>query len=252
MKNSIKIITPFYNAKNFIKKSLTNSLNQNYDNFKVILINDASTDDSEETYLDLLELYKDKLIYIKNNNRMGAMFNHQNAVLNYCDENDIVVQVDGDDWLIDSNVLTYINDFYNKHKCMVMYGQAKYLSGRNGNACPYENETVFLNKRNYFKFHVSHVRTFFAKLFHEIKNQDNTLSCFKNNNGDWYQMTCDVAMMYPLMEICGYEKVKYNDKVLYIYNDSNPIQDYKIDLTLQENIHKEILNKPVFKLKNYE
>lgn len=252
MDNSFKIVTPFYNAKDYIRQSIEKSLDQSYNNFKIVLINDASTDGSEEEYLDLLETYGDKIIYIKNDVRMGAMYNHQNAVLNYCDENDIVVQVDGDDWLIDSNVLTYINSFYNEHKCLVMYGQAKYLSGRIGNACPYENESAFINKRRNFKFHVSHVRTFYAKLFHEILNQDNDLTCFKDRNGNWYQMTCDVAMMYPLMEICGYDKVKYNDKILYIYNDSNPIQDYKIDLILQENIHREILNNPSFKQKNYE
>ena len=132
-----------------------------------------------------------------------------------------------------------------------MYGQAQYLSGRYGIACPYENEIEFINKRKNFKFHISHIRTFYAKIFHEIKKQDNSLSCFKDKNGEWYQMSCDVAIMYPILEICGYEKVQYNDKILYIYNDSNPIQDYKLNLQLQEEIHREILNKPVFKYVKY-
>ena len=42
--------------------------------------------------------------------------------------------------------------------------------------------------------------------------------------GNWYSMTCDVAMMYPLMEICGYEKVKYNDKD--VIND-DPLERFK-------------------------
>ena len=46
---------------------------------------------------------------------MGAMYNHQNAVLNYCDENDIVVQVDGDDWLPDSKTLSRINESELRH-----------------------------------------------------------------------------------------------------------------------------------------
>lgn len=252
MENNFKIVTPFFNAEKYIRKSLSNSLSQSYDKFKIILINDGSSDNSENSYVDLLDKYSDKIIYIKNENRMGAMFNHQNAILNYCDNDDIVVQVDGDDWLIDDGVLSYINDFYNEKKCMVMYGQSQYLSGRIGNACPYIDKKEFEDKRLNFKFHVSHVRTFYAKLFFEIKNQDNNLSCFKNSRGEWYKMTCDVAIMYPVMEICGYEKVKYNDKILYVYNDSNPIQDYKIDLKLQEDIHREILSKPAFNRKTYE
>tara|TARA_R110000803_G_scaffold188348_1_gene250742 strand:- start:5096 stop:5851 length:756 start_codon:yes stop_codon:yes gene_type:complete len=251
VKNKFKIVTPFYNAEQYIQQSIESSLNQEYSDFKVIIINDASTDTSEERIIDLLKEYGDRIIYIKNEKRMGAMYNHQNAVINYCDSDDIVIQVDGDDWLFDGGVLSYIDNFYNEHGCMVMYGQAKYLSNRAGNATPYLNKEEFLNKRKNFKFHVSHVRTFFAKLFHEIVNQDENLSCFKDVNGNWYQMTCDVAMMYPIMEICGYEKVKYNDVILYIYNDSNPLQDFKIDLVLQETIHKEIIGKEEFKQVNY-
>ncbi len=59
-------------------------------------------------------------------------------------------------------------------------------------------------------------------------------------------MTCDVAMMYPIMEICGYEKVAFNDKVLYIYNDSNPISDVRVDMRLQIEINNEINLKPKF------
>lgn len=247
MKNKFKIVTPFYNAENYIRKSLISSLTQNYDNFKIVLVNDASTDKSEENIKDLLKEYPNKIVYIKNENRLGAMYNHQNVMFNYCDGDDIIVQVDGDDWLIDDSVLSYINDFYINNNCMVMYGQAKYLSGRRGNATPYTSKEEFLNKRKNFKFHVSHVRTFYAKLFYEIKNQDKELLCFKDKLGVWYNMTCDVAMMYPIMEICGYEKVKYNDRILYVYNDSNPIQDFKIDLSRQEYIHMEILNKKEFK-----
>lgn len=247
MNNSFKIVIPFYNAENFVEKSVLSALTQRYENFKIILINDCSSDSSHERLQSLLSEFQDKIVYIKNDKRMGAMYNHQMAVFEHCEKDDIVVQLDGDDWFVNKNVLSYINDFYNNSNCWMMYGQAQYLSGRRGNAKEYNSIEEFNNKRNVFDFYISHVRTFRAFLFHDIKRQDPELKCFKDNNGDWYSMTCDVAMMYPLMEICGYEKMKYNDKVLYIYNDSNPIQDFKIDLHLQESIHREILRKEPFK-----
>ena len=246
MNNRFTVVIPFYNAEDFVERSLFSVLTQKYKDFNIVLINDGSTDSSDEKIKIIISDFGDKITYIKNEKRLGAMHNHQMAVFNYCEPNDIVIHLDGDDWLSDKKVLSYINDFYNEHNCLMMYGQAKYLSGRDGNAKPYTSKEEFENKRNIFQFYISHIRTFRAFLFHEIKNQDPELKCFKNKNDEWYSMTCDVAMMYPLMEICGYEKMKYNDKVLYIYNDSNPIQDFKIDLQLQESIHREILSKEPF------
>ncbi|MBO6491154.1 MAG: glycosyltransferase family 2 protein [Pelagibacteraceae bacterium] len=38
------IISPVYNAESTIFRSITSVLNQNYNNFELIIINDASTD----------------------------------------------------------------------------------------------------------------------------------------------------------------------------------------------------------------
>jgi glycosyltransferase involved in cell wall biosynthesis len=248
--NNIKVDISFYNADKFIERCLMSVLTQDYQNFHIILINDGSNDNSDKIIQEILKVYSDKITYINNIENMGAMYNHQNMVLNYCEPNDIVVNLDGDDWLSNSNVLSYINDFYKSNDCWLMYGQYKFLSsGRYGTSKPYLSEEMFEKKRE-LDFMVSHIRTFKAFTFQEIKNQDPELNCFKDSNGDWYSMTCDVAMMYPLMEICGYEKVKYNDKVLYIYNDTNPISDVKKDMGLQLRIHNEINNKPKFKKLN--
>ncbi len=245
MSNPIKIIIPFYNASAFIEKSLISAITQKYDNFHVVLINDASTDDSHEKISELLKEYTDKITYLCNSERRSAMFNHQAAVFNYCNPGDIVVQLDGDDWLVNNKVLCFIDDFYETNNCLMMYGQAKYLSGRQGNAKPYPTEEDFNNKRS-LPFYVSHIRTFKADAFLEIKKQDPELNCFKDEFGNWLSMSCDVAMMYPIMEICGYDKVKYNEQILYIYNDSNPLSDFRIDLVLQEKIHNYVLRKPPF------
>lgn len=246
MTNKFSIIIPFYNASEFIERSIMSALTQKYDNFKIILINDCSTDNSEDIIKNIVNDNTEKITYIKNEKRMGAMYNHTNAVMNYCDEQDIVIQLDGDDWLNSKKVLEYINEFYEKESCWMMYGQAQYFSGRKGNARPYISKDEFDNKRK-LDFYVSHIRTFRAFTFHEIKNQDPDFLCFKDQKGNWYSMSCDVAMMYPILEICGYEKVKYNDKPLYIYNDSNSISDVKVDFQLQYSIHQEILRKKPFK-----
>jgi hypothetical protein len=65
-------------------------------------------------------------------------------------------------------------------------------------------------------------------------------------------MTYDVAIMFPIMEMAGYDKVKFNDTILYVYNRSNPISDDRVNQQLQWDIHAEISNKPSFnKIENY-
>lgn len=242
--NKFKIDIPFYNAEKYIERCLMSVLTQKYHDFHIILTNDNSTDSSDDIINEILKDFSDKITYIKNDKNMGAMYNHQNMAFNHCDPDDIIVHIDGDDFLKNKNVLSYIDDFYRENDCWLMYGQYTFLSGRAGTSKPY-SKTEFENIRKR-DFVVSHIRTFRAFAFHEIKKQDPDLSCFKNKGGEWYSMTCDVAMMYPLMEICGYEKIKFNDKILYIYNDSNPISDVKKNMKLQLDINHEINNKPKF------
>jgi glycosyltransferase involved in cell wall biosynthesis len=244
--NSFKIVIPFYNAEKYIERCLLSVLSQRYEDLTIILTNDASTDSSDEIIQRIIKDFPGKIVYIKNKTNMGAMYNHQNSALTHCGPDDIVVHLDGDDWLSGKKVLSYIDEFYSKNVCWLMYGQYSFLSGRHGTSKPYASKEDFDRKRE-LDFMVSHIRTFKGFVFHEIKNQDPDLKCFKDASGNWYSMTCDVAMMYPLMEVCGYERVKYNDKVLYTYNDSNPISDVKKDMNLQLRIHHEINKKPKFK-----
>ena len=43
----ISIIIPIYNAENFLEKTITSCLEQDYPNLEILLINDGSTDGSK-------------------------------------------------------------------------------------------------------------------------------------------------------------------------------------------------------------
>lgn len=241
MNNKIKIITPFYNPGDFLETCISTVMSQKYDNYQVIFVDDCSTDGSYE------KLPKDdpRAIVIKNQTRKTALENIHNAIMHYCDPDDIVLLVDGDDWLPNKGVLSYVDNFYKTHDCWIMYGQAMWTDGRRGFASTYDEES-FKNLRK-SPFRVSHLRTFRAGLYHKIQEQDPTFSCMKDKNGEFYRMTYDVAIMFPIMEMAGLEKTKFNDSTLYIYNRSNPISDDRVNQQLQWDIHKEISDKQKFK-----
>ena len=66
MKSDISIIVPIYNAEKYLDKCLKSLVNQTKRELEIILINDGSTDGSE----NIIKKYKDKRIkYFKNKNQ---------------------------------------------------------------------------------------------------------------------------------------------------------------------------------------
>ncbi len=270
--NKIKVIIPFYNPGDFLDMCVNSILTQDYDNYEVLFIDDCSSDGSYdkipaciyktnadgtpeldvdghpiiESQHPILEITKCKNVMAwRASERNTALPNIHNGVVNFCtDPNDIVVLLDGDDWLLNKNSLSFINDYYNENDCWIMYGSSKWTDGRQCCSRPYSKDE-FPKLRN-LPFKVSHIRTFRAGIYHEIIKQDPNLNCFKDKNGNWYTMTYDVAIFFPLLEIAGFDKVKHNEKPLYVYNRNNPISDDRVNQQLQWDIHTEISQKPHF------
>ena len=64
-RKDVSIIIPIYNASKYLKRCLDSVINQTKTELEIILINDGSTDNSEE----IIKEYKDKRIkYFKNKN----------------------------------------------------------------------------------------------------------------------------------------------------------------------------------------
>lgn len=65
MKNPlVSIVIPVYNGSNYLREAIDSALAQTYDNFEVIVVNDGSTDDTEQICLS----YGDKIRYFKKEN----------------------------------------------------------------------------------------------------------------------------------------------------------------------------------------
>ena len=62
-----------------------------------------------------------------------------------------------------------------------------------------------------------------------------------DDDGEFYKMTCDLAIMFPMLEMAG-ENSKYIKDILYVYNNSNPLNDHKINNQYQLKLEQEIRN----------
>jgi teichuronic acid biosynthesis glycosyltransferase TuaG len=69
----ISIITPLYNAQNFITETISSIQNQTYSNWEVFIVDDFSTDFSPQI-VEKLELIDIRIHFIRNDANKGAAF----------------------------------------------------------------------------------------------------------------------------------------------------------------------------------
>ena len=112
-------VVPSYNNKEWYKRNLESIFKQTYDNYRVIYIDDYSPDGTGE----LVEKYiaaigrQDQVTLIRNEKRIKAMANIYKAI-QLCDDNEVIVMLDGDDWLYSLDVLKELNTVYKNKECL--------------------------------------------------------------------------------------------------------------------------------------
>ena len=107
------------------------------------------------------------------------------------------------------------------------------------------SEEDFATLRDYFR--TSHLRTFRAGLFHRIAEQDPGYACLKDDAGRWLTSAVDVALMCPLLEMAGFARARFADRVLYHYNDEGPNHIHNARRESQLASFECVRNKPRFR-----
>ncbi len=246
MKPRFILLVPFYNVADYITETYQSILSQDYDNWIAMFGDDCSTDGS-------LDLIPDdpRFIKIRNNARITALPNTHNLITSVPnpDPEDVLVILDGDDKLLDNRSLLYLAEFYDYHQPLLTYGQFISSEGKLGHCIPFKDEEQFNNLRQ-GKYFLSHLRTWKYKLYTEFLKQDPKLSHYKDKNGKFFETTADVAVIYPMAEIAGYQNVKFCSKQLYWYR-IHPANDKIIKGVEQVDAEEQIKAKPKLQRGNF-
>ena len=75
MKNKISVVVPIYNSENSLDVCLKSIVRQNYKNFEIILIDDGSTDKSQEICRQYQKEYQNVYYYYQLNSGVSAARN---------------------------------------------------------------------------------------------------------------------------------------------------------------------------------
>ena len=76
----ISIITPVYNASDFLEETINSVLNQTYDNWEMILVDDCSTDNSREIIKKLSQM-DDRIIPVFSERNEGVAKSRNKGIL---------------------------------------------------------------------------------------------------------------------------------------------------------------------------
>ena len=216
------VVIPSYNNSEWCEKNLESVFIQTYPNWTIYYIDDCSSDrtgELVERYVDIRGM-RDKCRIIHNTNRVGAMENLYNAI-HTADPHSVVVTLDGDDFLADKDVFQTVVDTYADPEVWITYGSYCYEpGGRRGVCAPIPEEVLAkVSIRRYPNWITSHLRTFRARLFHLIQKKD--LMVKKK----FFEIAYDVAIMMPMLEMASPNHIRYIDRILYLYNYTNPLSD---------------------------
>lgn len=232
----IVVLSPFYNAMDYIKKCIFSVAAQDYDNYEHWLIDDASTDSShtiaEETIKRLPASIRSKFKLIRHLSNQGAVSNHM-SIIKGLGPNDVVMLLDGDDSLVNRpDVFDYYNKIHQDHdftygSCWSMVDNIPLVSQ------PYPPEVKTNKQYKGYKFNwnmpYTHLRTLKAKL---LKNEP--VSRFQDASGKWFKAGGDNATFYAALENCDPGRVFVVPDIVYNYNDASPLNDYKVNKDEQD------------------
>jgi glycosyltransferase involved in cell wall biosynthesis len=234
------IVTTAYNCQDYIEKCIGSLMRQNFTDFKCYITDDLSTDNTVNVIKNMIK-NDNRFILVENKVKMYQPGNYDQVIRNNSNiqDNEVIIEVDGDDWLPDSKTLSRINEVYSNPNIWIANGTFRYSNGSIGFAT---KQGDFDNLRN-SRFTASHIRTWRAFLWRNIKEED-----LKDDNGTYWKVTGDLAFMFPMLEMAGEDRYHFMTDINYIYNEENPINDHKVDLTLVNDVAVQIRNKPPYNL----
>ena len=225
MNRFVFLITCFNEEKGIIK-TLKSIYAQSYEDWRVIIRNDMSTDNT----IDIIKEFKvnhkvisDKITLINNKRKFGEVENTLDT-LNIIEEDEIVCRIDAGDWLVDNDILYLIDNIYKENNDLDVlwtnhrwgYTPKNISSGMPLGCDVYKHPWVS-----------SHMKTFRRSAFHDIPDSN-----FRDDEGEYIMIACDQAIFLPLLHKTNLRERKYGHF---------PLTAYHYNIRLKERIDKETL-----------
>lgn len=196
MKNRFVVIAPTYNAEHTARQAILSLAAQSYENWHLIVIDDMSTDDTARTTLCLMKSLGllEKLTYVFNKEKKWEVANVLHG-LSLCNDDDIIVRMDLDDYLLNTGTFEIFNKIYQDQSLDAVWS-AHVWFGKNGltntnisgplpdSADPYVHPWVS-----------SHMKTWRKNVLNGVNDAN-----FRGSNGEYFRRIGDQAFYLPVLK----------------------------------------------------
>jgi glycosyltransferase involved in cell wall biosynthesis len=243
----IVVLITSYNNSEWCDWNLSSVFAQTYTNYRIIYIDDCSTDDTYQLVLEKIkqsQLEQNESTHhiqlIRNTENKGVLANVY-AATHTCSDEEIIVILDGDDAFAHPEVLARINKAYQNNNVWMTYGQYKESGTQKIGICaPIPITFIQRNAYREYPWVTSHVRTYYAWLFKQIQKES------LMHNGDFFYVATDLAAMFPMLEMAG-GRFEFINEVLYVYNTTNRLNNFKLRRKKQLECERVIRQLPRYK-----
>ncbi len=220
MNPKISIIIPTFNRESYLKQTIQSALDQDYDNYEVIVSDNASTDNTEEMVKEFLT--DERFRYYKNETNIGMVKNWHKALYNYIEGEWFLILSD-DDYFIDNTYLRKAVELMSKdEEIAIVYANGYIKHEDTGEMVPLELPFDEINEGKKIFLSRGKVRpqdfTLCNILFHKEKAL--TFEPFENE----FNISCDSELF---LQMCVYTKVGVVKDFASVYrvHSSNLIKD---------------------------
>ena len=241
--NKFIVIITAYNKEKFINFNIVSLKQQSYKNFIALYGYDKSPDNTKQVILDNI-LDDARFIFSENPEQEGQLKNYFHCIdylkqQNLIDDEDILVELDADDWLLHPFVFQYLNQIYQNDNIWMTYGQ--YIHYPGGHLGGHYNMHIddYVDQHNLYRkvpFPYSHLKTYKVHLLNKVPID----SLINPETNKYFDAAADHALCMPMVEMAGKNRIFRVDEPIYVYNVSDDA-NCESQLRLDEQKHQENL-----------
>jgi len=248
-----------YNCAPWVADCLRSVAAQTTPNYRHVVVDDASTDD---TWARIQQAAHPRLTARRNTERMrwtGAALRHLRP-----EDDEVVVILDLDDQLAGRRVLQTLEAVYQQRQCWLTYGNYclrdpwqppflprplhplwRLIRPPRGQCRQLPERILQQRAFREIPFTTSHLRSFKGFLWNALRPDD-----LRDWTGQFPPMAGDVACTLPMLEMCAPGRIAFIPRVLYVYNDQNPLNEHRQDRDLQLRLEHWYRLKPRYDILN--
>lgn len=238
MNKKVSIIIPVYNAESYIERCVKSLVRSTYKNIELILINDASSDNSFGICQELSNQYS--CIRLLNNKKNKGVSYTRNRGLRFA-TGELIMFTDSDDWVENDYVERMVEEYYRHENALIICGYVNHDEVKNGRTDIFAwkdfQDTQIVNRKSvlYELYEQRLLQQLWNKIFRRKVIEEGKL-CFDEtiSIGEDFRFILQYIKMAQIEQI-----VKYNYP-LYHYSRDN--QDSLMTKYGQEKIEEPLYN----------